>query len=592
MKWCIPLPEETILVVRPSFNAICWGVKPAAKLLGTLLYRYSIRAEHQSEAQNMNEVKRAIGEEATQDTTCTIYRKQSQLVADMCDEVTEKTLHDTAVPALQLLGYLDLEEHMQCNSYTLHIDRIEAALQVYKDDRGQLENFLISSLQLEKFLISTDKGPDRLEKVLIDKKYFLSRLEKVLIWNRNISYYHRGRKPSPEERGRGKKKNPKISIEITKKITKKITSKESTYGADALASHRAHTQYENDSHHAEQRRPDDHVATSRWKSGDVPCGDSDGDTGVLHSPTADKQADNNSYSPTRQQGREKIGDVNDTLDRLTAHGAERDDSVRVRDTPADSKRTAPAQFPAVSQTTVDRPIPPGSGAIDGPLPAVPGQRRHSGSTDRRTQEHSHGSQGDQERASEPQQQTAAPRRDVHRKGSSSPTAHQQQTSTEALATPDQTGGKATEVGGKTRKEPTPIDAQMEMEMRRRHWQHYINERRGGALRTQGLCINETECLKKLVAEFTDEQITAIDKYLATEHWKYKRNPAEIGGKALLDESRPSWALLKDRVKPTTQPVSLAAQAAAKARNQETLARVRRMVAEKQVKAAPQVAYGG
>lgn len=97
------------------------------------------------------------------------------------------------------------------------------------------------------------------------------------------------------------------------------------------------------------------------------------------------------------------------------------------------------------------------------------------------------------------------------------------------------------------KEPATIDG--ELEMRRRHWQKYINERRGGPLRTKGLCINETVCLKKLVEEFTDEQITAIDTYLATEHWKYKRNPAQIGGKDLLDESRPAWTLLKDRVKP-------------------------------------------
>lgn len=82
--------------------------------------------------------------------------------------------------------------------------------------------------------------------------------------------------------------------------------------------------------------------------------------------------------------------------------------------------------------------------------------------------------------------------------------------------------------------------------RRRFWQNKINERRGGPLRTRGLCINETECLNTLVREFDDIDIGRIDRHLATEHWKYKKNPAEIGGKALLDESRPTLQYLKTK----------------------------------------------
>lgn len=84
--------------------------------------------------------------------------------------------------------------------------------------------------------------------------------------------------------------------------------------------------------------------------------------------------------------------------------------------------------------------------------------------------------------------------------------------------------------------------------RERYWQAYINERRGGALRQKGLAINERECIKTLVREYTDEQIKAIDQYVATEVWPHKNNPTRVGGKALLDESRPAWQVLKGRVK--------------------------------------------
>lgn len=206
MKWCVQFPEETILIIRPCLIAICMGNRPAAKLLNALLYRYSIRKEHKEDAENINENKQARGKAPDQDTSYRIYRKQSQLVADMCGEMTEKTLHDVAVPALQLLGYLDLEESMKANCYILHVDAITEALGQYDPEEGlssRLEKFLISSLRLEKFLISSEEK--------IDKKNFQSRLEKVLIWNRNSSNYHRGRKASPEAASEGKSKNPRMN---------------------------------------------------------------------------------------------------------------------------------------------------------------------------------------------------------------------------------------------------------------------------------------------------------------------------------------------------------------------------------------------
>ncbi len=120
---------------------------------------------------------------------------------------------------------------------------------------------------------------------------------------------------------------------------------------------------------------------------------------------------------------------------------------------------------------------------------------------------------------------------------------------ETTEKPAKTRGKK-ELTSKPEKTPLTEEEQakeVQYDTRRKFWQGKINERRGGPLRAKGLCINETECLKVLVREFDDIDIGKIDRYLSTEHWKYKKNPAEIGGKALLDESRPILQLLKGKV---------------------------------------------
>jgi|SRR5579872_2118654 len=215
MKHCVQFPDDRFLAIRPCLIAICYGNRPAAKLLGVLLYRYNLRVENKDDAENINAIKAAKGEQADQDTSYRIFRKQAQLTEDMYGEMTEKTLHDTAVPMLQLLGYLDIEEHMQANCYIVHVDRVQAALNEYPS--GQLEIFLISAIraQLEKFRI--DLCGLELEEVLIDKKFFLSALEKVLIQNRKISNLKRGRKPALQAARRGKMKRPQNLLEDSKK---------------------------------------------------------------------------------------------------------------------------------------------------------------------------------------------------------------------------------------------------------------------------------------------------------------------------------------------------------------------------------------
>src|SRR6266566_8213597 len=142
MKWAVSFPEESILLVRPCLVAICHDNRPAAKLLSVLLYRHSIRQEHQSDAENINEVRG----DNSQDTTFRIYRKQSKLVTDMCNEITEKTLHDVAVQVLQLLGYLDVDETPAIHCYDLHIDVVVNALVAYKQGHQQLQETLQSNL--------------------------------------------------------------------------------------------------------------------------------------------------------------------------------------------------------------------------------------------------------------------------------------------------------------------------------------------------------------------------------------------------------------------------------------------------------------
>ncbi len=225
MKWCVDFPEESILMIRPSLDALCYSIKPAAKLLGVLLYRYSIRQEHQQDAENINEVATAGGREGTQDTSFYIYRRQSQLVADMVDEITEKTLHDVAIPTLQLLGYLDVDETPIIHKYDLHINVVREALAVYKKSPVELFAFLLGHLQLEKFLID-----EQLEEVLINKKKFSLALEKVLIANRKSSNNKRGRKTRQERAAKALSEEPQISLEIDSEIGNK---EEGTYGANA-----------------------------------------------------------------------------------------------------------------------------------------------------------------------------------------------------------------------------------------------------------------------------------------------------------------------------------------------------------------------
>jgi len=183
MQWCVPFPEEAVLIVRPSLIAICAGQHPAAKLLSVLLYRASLSEPDQQRAPTSKPAPH-------QKKTPCIYRTQAQLVADMCGELSEKTIHDVALPTLQLLGYVTVDTSSVIYRYMLCLEKIQAALAAYRQGTPQLKKVLGHQAQLEHFLIDLP-----LETLLMNKKTFRCALEKVLLTNRNLSDGQRGPKP-------------------------------------------------------------------------------------------------------------------------------------------------------------------------------------------------------------------------------------------------------------------------------------------------------------------------------------------------------------------------------------------------------------
>jgi len=179
----IVYPKEQILIVRPSLKAICNGNGPAAKLLSVLLYLYECN----------DKLKKGHVQINDKETVFIFCCTQGELVNNLCGEMDVKTLHDVAIPALLLLGYLDMEDQMKGNRYTLYIDAVNEALIAYTQGIAPLKRAIVAHLQLEKFLIQMTQ--DELEKFLIpDKRFFSAQLEKVLIAIREFSNCRRGPK--------------------------------------------------------------------------------------------------------------------------------------------------------------------------------------------------------------------------------------------------------------------------------------------------------------------------------------------------------------------------------------------------------------
>src|SRR5207302_6994058 len=111
-----------------------------------------------------------------------LCRTQEEIVAQSCNQIDVKTIHDAAVPLLQLFGYLSIKEKMNGNIYTLHLDRILAAYAAYEGGEKKLRKFLKEALAQKQLEFSPIvMNDEQLEKSLINKRYFQLELEKVLI---------------------------------------------------------------------------------------------------------------------------------------------------------------------------------------------------------------------------------------------------------------------------------------------------------------------------------------------------------------------------------------------------------------------------
>lgn len=215
MQWCVPFPEEAVLIVRPSLIAICAGQHPAAKLLSVLLYRASL-----SEPSQPDEQRAPVSEAPLrQKKTPRIYRTQAQLVADMCEELSEKTIHDVALPTLQLLGYVMVDTSSVVYCYTLCLENIQTALEAYRQGTSQLKKVLASQAQFTVFQIELS-----LENLLMNKKDFRCALEKVRFANRNFSEVKRGPKPRCEAASGETLDIPKNQREIQEKRGEKAVA--------------------------------------------------------------------------------------------------------------------------------------------------------------------------------------------------------------------------------------------------------------------------------------------------------------------------------------------------------------------------------
>ncbi|SRR6266567_1087349 len=91
----------------------------------------------------------------------------------------------------------------------------------------------------------------------------------------------------------------------------------------------------------------------------------------------------------------------------------------------------------------------------------------------------------------------------------------------------------------------------EIQARRRKWQAYFNQRRGGELLpTKGECIGESNAIASLVDKFSDAELEVIDTFVLAEIFPFKvpANKHKLGGCALLKESQNAREVLKDRLK--------------------------------------------
>jgi hypothetical protein len=129
MEWRVDFPHEEFLVARPSLKRACLGNHIAALFLSYLLYQASISQEFRAYVKQYKQQYGVSGEDVPfWDKDTTIRKTQEDIIQAMDYECSDRTLRDTAIPLLIALGYIDVDTSEKTNSYTLHIQQIQAGI--------------------------------------------------------------------------------------------------------------------------------------------------------------------------------------------------------------------------------------------------------------------------------------------------------------------------------------------------------------------------------------------------------------------------------------------------------------------------------
>lgn len=199
-------PKGRLLLVRDCTVDICLKNNPGAVLLSVLLFWYDNPHKGDWENEGLHEF-------------C-MCRTQAEIEEASCHQIDVKTIHDTAIPLLRLLGYLHVGKKMNGDLYVLHMDRVIASFAAYEQSLKQhdpaiLKNHIRSLLQLESALIEMTEY--ELESALINKSRLYRLLERTLIRIREDSNCKRGPKTRPQQVAEAVSENIEIirdSIEI------------------------------------------------------------------------------------------------------------------------------------------------------------------------------------------------------------------------------------------------------------------------------------------------------------------------------------------------------------------------------------------
>lgn len=182
MKWCVCFPEEDILIKRPCLKRACMNNNAGATLLSYLLYQASISKEYKQRLEKSHQQENAV-----HTLSIEIDKTQLEIVTGMDNEISDRTLRDTAIPLLVALGYIDVNESDKMNTYTLHLAQIQRGI----NHPPQLSELLLTLQQFIDNGTTSDKW----------RKYF-SRLGAMLPAHAGKSTDHQKRSPIASEEGR------------------------------------------------------------------------------------------------------------------------------------------------------------------------------------------------------------------------------------------------------------------------------------------------------------------------------------------------------------------------------------------------------